>query len=290
VSGPLSDLHFALLGPGKVGTSLALWALNTGARLVAIGGGRGKPLHPILAGEHPREGDLAAIDADLLLIAVADTALDAEVKKLAGARCRVVLHVSGSRTAAALAPLARPATALGSLHPLLPFPSVLETPPESIVFGVDGDAPARDLAARLARAWGGSTVEIPPESRLLYHFAATLAAGGVASVLGGAAALARRLGLGTGVLEGYRRLANAALNSVDLNAAGAGVTGPVARGDSALVLAQWEALATVDPALLAASRSIARLTLAAIVEKGVLNEGHRRILRAIEKADHPPLS
>jgi predicted short-subunit dehydrogenase-like oxidoreductase (DUF2520 family) len=230
------------------------------------------------------------VDADLLLIAVADTAFDAEIRRLAATRCRVVLHVSGSRTGAALEPLATAATVVGSLHPLWPFPSVLETPPANIVFGVDGDPQALDMAARLAHAWGGSTERIPPESRLLYHLGATLAAGGVATVLAGAASVARKLALGEGVLEGYRRLAGAAVASVQLTGAGSRVTGPVARGDSDLVLAQWRALAAVDPRALAVSRALARWTLSQLGEREALSEGHRRILRAIEEADGRTLS
>ena len=46
-------------------------------------------------------------------------------------------------------------------------------------FAVDGDPEARALAGRLAAAWGGTAAEVPAEARPLYHFAATLAAGGV---------------------------------------------------------------------------------------------------------------
>jgi predicted short-subunit dehydrogenase-like oxidoreductase (DUF2520 family) len=290
MAAPLRGLRFALLGPGKVGTSLALWALDAGARLEAVGGGRGKPLHPRLLEGQRAGADLAAVEADVLLVAVADSALEAVIQRLGSTRCRVVLHVSGSRTAAVLTPLAGASTALGSLHPLWPFSRVVETPPEHIVFGVDGDPPAQEMAERLATAWGGSTEPIPPGSRLLYHFAATLAAGGAATVLAGAAALARKLELGGGVLEGYRRLAEAAVSSVELTAAGPNVTGPVARGDCDLVVAQWKALAEVDPQLLSASRAIARLTLSLVGEREALTEGHRRILRALEGADDPPLS
>ena len=71
---------------------------------------------------------------------------------------------------------------------------------------MDGDPEARDLAFRLAAAWGAEAAEVPAAARPLYHFAATLAAGGVVTLLAAAEEIAERLGLPEAVTRGYLEL------------------------------------------------------------------------------------
>ena len=96
-----------------------------------------------------------------------------------------------------------------------------------------GSPAAVALGRRLAAAWGAECGEIPPETRLLYHFAATLAAGGVTTLLSAAADLAGRLGLPPGVVSGYLELARGAIDAArDASDPARAITGPAARGDS----------------------------------------------------------
>ncbi|HEX5760261.1 MAG TPA: NAD(P)-binding domain-containing protein, partial [Thermoanaerobaculia bacterium] len=77
---PLRDLTVALAGPGRVGTSLARWAVAAGARLVAVGtspSGRGGELARELGAEAVPAGELASAGLGLLLVAVPDPALPA---------------------------------------------------------------------------------------------------------------------------------------------------------------------------------------------------------------------
>src|SRR5215470_16815031 len=67
----LAGLRFSLVGPGRVGSSLAAWAEAAGAQRVATAG----------------SGDLAGLESagqDLVLIAVPDGALPAVAERLAG--------------------------------------------------------------------------------------------------------------------------------------------------------------------------------------------------------------
>jgi predicted short-subunit dehydrogenase-like oxidoreductase (DUF2520 family) len=250
-SKPLAGLRFSVAGPGRVGSSLARWATAAGAELVAVGGRHAG--EPAWKGGPPQVAleDLATADQDLLLIAVGDGAIAEVAAALAGRpQARVALHTSGSLDASALAPLQAVGASTGSLHPLKAFPHPLPDPAEgrSVFFAVDGDAEARDLAFRLARAFGGVAAEVPAAARPLYHFAATLAAGGVVTLLAAAAEIAGGLGLPAAVTRGYLELArgslNAAVQTLDEGRPLAeAITGPVTRDDRETLRRHLAALA-----------------------------------------------
>jgi predicted short-subunit dehydrogenase-like oxidoreductase (DUF2520 family) len=293
-------LRSSVLGPGKVGRSLAAWieaAGGVGVRLVG------------------REGAAALSTAgeDLLIVAVPDQEVAAAAALLAARpQARVALHTAGALDASALAPLARAGTAAGSFHPLKAFPAVLPEVAEArgVCFALDGDPEAVALARRLVAAWGGAAVEVPAAARPVYHLAATLAAGGVVTLLAAAIELASALGLPSPVAGGYFALARGALERAEKaegravggtaegaaegntggtprgettgkegeegegaegrtggakGASGLGtaaaITGPAARGDLDTVERGLAALAAVDPAKVPLVAALARETL-----------------------------
>ncbi len=236
---PLAGLRFSVAGPGRVGTSLARWAMAGGAELVAVAGRRaGEPAWP---GGPPRVAlaDLATAGQDLLLIAVGDGAVAGVAARLAGRpQARVALHTAGSLDASALAPLRAGGSAVGSLHPLKAFTRPLPDPTggSGVFFGIDGDPEALALARRLATAWGGVASEVPAAARPLYHFAATLAAGGVVTLLAMAAEIAAGAGLPEEVTRGYLELARGALAAAgrthdEGRPLAEAIAGPVTRDD-----------------------------------------------------------
>ena len=262
---PLADLRFCLAGSGRVGSSLARWAAAGGARPVAIAyhsapaaavalaadlGARAVPLAELACGD----------ESDLLLVAVPDPALPEAVARLAGRpQAPVVLHTSGSRGADVLAPLAAgdtTASSIGALHPLKAFPRPLPHPDAArgVFFAVDGDEAAVALAERLVAAWGGIAGRVPGDRRDLYHLAATLAAGGVTTLLATAEHVACAAGLPPEVVGGYLELARGAVAaaSEEVVAGGsvaAAITGPVARGDDDTVARHLAALGELLPDL-----------------------------------------
>ena len=270
------------MGPGRVGTSVAGWTVAAGGELVAAAGRDG------LAG-------FGSAGQDLLLIAVPDGALAEVAERLARRpQAAVALHTSGIREAAVLAPLREAGTAIGTLHPLKVFPRALAAPDEAqgVFFALDGDATAQELARRLVAAWGGVAGEVPAAARPLYHFAATLAAGGVATLLATAADLATRAGLPPEVARGYLELARgtvAAAIAAPIQTPGAAlaaITGPVARGDLATVQSHFEALRAAAPERLDLARELARETLRQVSAVQDLSPGHQALLAWLD--EHQP--
>ena len=275
---PLHGLTFSVAGPGRVGASLAAWLEARGARRIASSGRAGLP-------------ELASAGQDLLLVAVPDPVLPAVAAELARRpQAAVVLHTSGSLDAGALAPLKAGGSAAGTLHPLKAFPHILPDPEEArgVFFAVEGDPAARELAFRLAAAWGAEAAEVPAAARTLYHFAATLAAGGVVTLLAAAEEIAGRLGLPSAVTRGYLELckgavAGAAEAHAEGRPLGAALTGPVARGDRDTVARHLEALRELAPEKLPLNLALARETIRQRERGSGVGPGHRGVLEELER-------
>lgn len=280
----LGGLRFSLVGAGRVGRSLTVWAASAGARPVAVAGRaprRDAEFAARFGAVAVSTEELCSEGQDLLLVAVPDPAL-AEVAALLAdrAQARVVLHASGSTPAAVLAPLAARGSAIGGCHPLRAFPVASEDLAEAAgtFFALDGDLEAVALAQRLVGAWAGSSATVPAEARLLYHFAATLAAGGVATLLAAVHELATTLGLPPAAQKGYLELARSALLASERAAApAAAITGPLARGDAELALAELGALHARLPALSPLALALSRETLRQLERAGAATADHRQL-------------
>jgi len=297
----LEDLTFTLVGAGKVGTSLAGWLVAAGARATAVGlragpapaGETGRTLAGALGVPAVPVDALASGGDGLLLVAVADAALDEVIGALAARpQAAVALHTAGSRGAAALAPLRARGAAVGSFHPLKAFPRALADPAAArgTFFAVDGDPAAQRLGRRLAAAWGATAAEVPEERRTLYHFAATLAAGGVTTLVAAADELAVRLGLPPEAGRGYLELARGALAAVVPAGGGpaAAITGPAARGDRATVERHLAALAEGAPELVPLAVLLGRESLRQIARRGPLDGPRRNLAAALEARTAAP--
>ncbi|MGB5879448.1 MAG: Rossmann-like and DUF2520 domain-containing protein [Thermoanaerobaculia bacterium] len=291
-------MTFSLVGPGRVGTSLACWLAELGGSLVDVAGRSDKAARDLatrLGGDTAKVQNLKSENEDLLLIAVSDSALADVAATLARyPQAKVALHTSGHLPAAVLQPLGRQGTATGTLHPLKAFPEVLPAASAAVgsVFAVDGDAEAQQMARRLVAAWSGEAVEIPAESRPLYHLAASLAAGGVVTLLATACDLARGAGLPEAVGRGYLELARGALDQTQgLADPAAAITGPVARGDLETLETQLGRLQEADPERAALVVALAQETLRHQRRRGKSDSAHEALqsfLDALLAADRGP--
>jgi len=290
---PLDGLSFALVGPGRVGTSLGEWARAAGAVCRAVAG-------------RARSADLAALaerwqavatttalwDApavDLVLIAVPDAAIPEVARRLAGrVRSGVALHTAGALGPSVLAPLETTGIAIGCLHPLRAFPASEPDPAAArgTFYALDGDARARTLGRRLAEALGGEAAVVPEAVRPVYHLAASFAAGGVATVYASAIALARAGGVPAAAYPGYARLAAGALEAAAAAAEPAdAITGPAVRGDLDTVERQLAALRAVAPAFTGLAIAVARAALERRAERGPLSASQKALLERLERPD-----
>lgn len=253
MSQPMPTLN--LVGAGRVGKTLGrLWqeagvlqiqdvlttsATSAQAAVDFIGAGRAVPTPAQLR------------PADLWLLAVPDRQIAASAQQLAACKLPPALafHASGALAAAELAPLEAAGWRCASAHCILSFADPARVLPQFLgtVCALEGDAEATAQLQPLFTAIGAHCFALASEHKLIYHAAAVWATNFLPVLQAQAEALWRHSGLPPELLPGLRErlLRNAVDNLLALGPAGA-LTGPAARGDSALVHRQGLAVAAQD--------------------------------------------
>lgn len=184
----------------------------------------------------------------VILIATPDDVISAVARELARIggeelRGRVVLHTSGAQDSQALAPLKECGASVGSMHPLQTFSGVGVPDLAGKVFAVEGDVIAVRAARQIARALGGSPVQIAAGKKVLYHAAAALAAGHVLALIEAATQLLTSLGMKrTEAMRALLPLTRQVLDNFERVGPRAAWTGPLARGDYKVVASHLRAL------------------------------------------------
>ncbi len=236
---------FALVGPGRAGSAVALALADRGWRPVAVAGRSAdapstQKLAARLGARAVGVAD-AGRDADVVVIATPDAAIADTAAALAPALRpgSLVIHLSGASTLHELdgVVLARPDVQIGSLHPLQTLPS--------------GDSGRARLAGSWCAVDGSPRVErialtvrmrpfrLDPADRLRYHAAASVASNHIVALLG----QVERLAANTGVpFEAFLPLVRGAVENVSELGPADALTGPVARGDHETVARHLDAL------------------------------------------------
>lgn len=267
---PRSDV--AVIGPGRVGTTLAAALTRAGHRVVAVAGGRPASRERFashIAGvrlvEEPAE---AARRAGLVLVTTPDDVLRDVVTAIAladGFRDgQFVVHTAGSQGLAALERARLGGAHIAACHPAQTFPSG-GVDPDAILgaaWAVTAAADDRLWARDLVEQLGGTPHDVPDDVRELYHAGLVVASNAV----GAAVAVARQLLLGARVDDPAAFLAPLAHASADnVIARGASaLTGPVVRGDVGTVAAHLDRLAADAPHLADAYRHLSQVVLAQV--------------------------
>nr|WP_198165188.1 DUF2520 domain-containing protein [Nocardia fusca] len=221
-----------------------------------------------------------AARSELLILAVPDAELAGLVRGLASSGTvrpgTIVAHTSGANGIGVLAPLREAGALPLAVHPAMTFTGHDEDLSRlaNACFGITAaDEIGYAIAQSLVIEMGGEPVRVAEEHRTLYH--AALAHGSnhlVTLVLDAVEALRQALA-GPGLLGQQTvddqpgglperllaPLASAALDNA-LRRGQAALTGPVARGDTAAVVAHLEALTAADPEIAAGYRALSRRT------------------------------
>ena len=273
----------AVIGPGRVGTALAIALPRPAYEVVAVSGrsgavgtagpaGPGGPAGPamerftaLVPEARVRSARDACRAADLVLVCVPDDALEDVVRDIAEAGGVVAgsrwVHTAGGAGLAPLRPAALAGAGAAACHPAQTFPD-----PLAGAAALPGTSWAV-TAAEADLGWSrvlvtdlrGSPVTVPDGSRPLYHAGVTVGSNATSAVV----ALARELLVGAGVEDPASLLAPLATASA-ANAArrgAAALTGPVRRGDVGTVAAHVGELERVLPEAVEAYLALARITL-----------------------------
>ncbi|PLX93008.1 MAG: DUF2520 domain-containing protein [Desulfuromonas sp.] len=293
----MSETTFALIGPGRVGRSIAYRLVQDGYHLSAIISrslSRAKEAATFVGATGCASCDLSAVThADIVLLAVADDQIATVAEELAARKIikteTLLVHFSGLHPAVIL----RPKGGLGrvaSIHHLLSFAE-----PERAVVAlsgtpcaIEGDAAALAEAETLVRAWGGEPFRLASEHKGLYHAAACVASNFQVTL----AALARDLLAPCGLdAEAARALLLPIQQATSANLAQlppeSALTGPIVRGDFGTVQAHLHALTQTVPQALSLYRQLGLATVALAETSGRLPADAARRLRQELSTDAP---
>jgi len=158
-------------------------------------------------------------------------------------RGKIVLHTSGALGSDVLRPLALRGAAIGSLHPLQTFSGRTIPGLAGSTCAIEGSAVALRAARRVCRELGGVPVVLPPGRKAAYHAAAALAAGHVLAVIEAAVRILVSVGFSRkAAVRALVPLTRQTLANYERVGARAAWTGPLSRGDFAVIERHLEAL------------------------------------------------
>jgi predicted short-subunit dehydrogenase-like oxidoreductase (DUF2520 family) len=237
--------RIAIVGPGRLGTALALElkrAQYTISEIVSGSSAASKRKAGDLARKvkaHASTSDRARLDADLVWFCVPDREIASSSRQLASVvdwRKKIAFHSSGALASDELKSLRQSGALVASVHPLMTFvtgsmPSLIGVP-----FAMEGDAAAVRSARQIVRALGGEAFTIRKQYKAAYHAWGAFASPLLVAMLVTAEQLARKAGLSA---VGARKkmlpiVRQTIANYGALGAAGA-FSGPIVRGDAEIV-------------------------------------------------------
>jgi len=286
---PIAD-SVGLVGPGRAG-AVVTSALARAGRPVTGWAGREQVsaaasarMRRLLAGV-PQLGLTDLVDAsDVVLLAVRDAALPGTVEAItalpSSVRSRTAFwHLSGAAGIDVLAPLRDPAgVRLLALHPAVTFTGTAADLPrlDGVTWACTFDDHASTLAYALVHELGGRPVDVAEDDRPRYHAALSHASNFLAVLQSQAVDVLRGIGVSdpSAVLGPLVRsaLSNALFDPPVY-------TGPISRGDSAVIAAHLAAFTDPDSRLTYAALTTA--TLHRLTASGSLDEATTAAVAAV---------
>jgi len=233
-------MHIGLIGTGTVGATVAIRLQQQGytvSRVASRTIGKAQALAQRIGAAVCSPQEILE-HCDLVLLATPDRAIAPLAEQVAGwgHAGQILVHFSGALSSEVMA-CARPAGArLLSIHPLQTFADVdraLAALPGTH-FTVEGDDP--EFGRRLVQDLGGIPHLIDARNKVLYHAAACIASNYLVVLAAVANDLLASCGFAPGeALPALLPLLRGTLASLAANGLPDALTGPIARGDVAVV-------------------------------------------------------
>ena len=282
---------FSIIGCGAVGKTVGrlfheagifhlreiLTRSRASAELAVEFIGAGRPVAGI--------GELAP--ADLYLVAASDDVIAACAVELAASGLirpgTVVCHMSGALPSSALAPVAELGALVASVHPVKSFADFRVSVSDfaGTWCGIEGDPPAVELLSGAFGAIGGRIFSLDPRFKTIYHAGSVLVCNYLTSLMEAGVRAYEKGGLERETaLQVMEPLVRGTVDNIFRLGTVQALTGPIARGDAAVVSAQLDALEGWDQELAAIYRSLAGVAVGLSRKRGQASESD---LAAVEK-------
>jgi predicted short-subunit dehydrogenase-like oxidoreductase (DUF2520 family) len=236
--------RIAIVGPGRLGSALALELRRAGYRISEIVSGKSsvsrRKARALAKQVHARAtASGTRLDAGLVWFCVPDREIARAARQLEDVvdwRGKTALHSSGALTSNELRGLRLRGASVASVHPLMtfvggPVPSLTGVP-----FALEGDAAALRVARRIVRDLGARMFSISKSKKLAYHAWGAFTSPLLIALLVTGERVARAAGLSTA--EARTKMLpivrQTLANYAQFGPAGA-FSGPIVRGDAQVV-------------------------------------------------------
>ncbi len=293
-----NEYSVAIIGPGKVGTSLGILYAQNGGRVVAVGG---RDLEKTKATAAQISGDViststhdAAQSADYIIISVSDDAIQSVCETIAEEKGfregSVVIHCSGALSSLELASAQDKCKCyLGSMHPLQTFPDVpsaLQKLPGAYCF-YEGDSETLPFINHFAKVIGMTPVQLERNLKSLYHASAVIACNYLIVLFDAAIETASLSGIEPkNAWLALRPLIEATLRNVDKLGTTSALTGPIVRGDADTVCKHLQDLDDTSPEIGSLYRELGLRALSIADKRNTLSpEKYGALLTLLKSRD-----
>ena len=272
----------AIIGPGRVGTSLGVLAGRAGYSVVAVGGRRKESTTTAARriGKHVCAYDTidAAKSAEMVLLCLPDDLIERICEKLAREnkfiKGAIVVHCSGAFSSNILSTAREYCQcSVASMHPLQTFPTVdaaIKMMSGTYCF-YEGDEGAIPVIERFAKDIGLRPIQISSTSKILYHAAAVMACNYFVALMDSAIMLTEKAGFDRTIAwSAIEPLVATTLNNITEMGTINSLTGPIARGDVKTVRRHLQKLALTPEHLASVYRTMGLYTVEIAVRKGTI--------------------
>jgi predicted short-subunit dehydrogenase-like oxidoreductase (DUF2520 family) len=238
----------AFIGAGRLAQSLAPALAAAGWPVLAVGSRRIESALALAA----RLPDCQALPmaqavamAELVFISTPDDAIADTAAALPWRRGQMVVHCSGATPLDALAAARAAGAQVGGFHPLQIFsdPETARALLAGTSVAIEADGGLQALLHQLAHALGMKPFALPAGGRAAYHAAANLAASFLLSMLDEACQVWAAAGLpAEQALDALLPLSRGTLAAAQQRGLAGALSGPISRGDTAVVAGHLQAL------------------------------------------------
>jgi len=282
----------AIVGCGKVGTTLAIWLSDVGYGICGVASrSLASARQASESAENPEYTQTnweATRQADVVFITTPDGIIPDVCTDISTNRGykedAVVLHCSGAHPSTILSSARDNGAHIGSMHPLQSFASIKKeaNPFQGIIAAVEGEDRAVDAARQIAADLGATPYTIRTQAKMLYHASAVVASNYLVALVGLAFKLIAAAGItGKDAFAVLGPLINGTLGNIEKVGVTQALTGPISRGDVETVQQHLETMSAQTPDLVPLYQALGTDTIGIAEAAGTLSDEAAEKLRRL---------
>jgi predicted short-subunit dehydrogenase-like oxidoreductase (DUF2520 family) len=272
-------LKLGFIGAGTVGTALAVLLKRQGYQVAAVYDI--KPSAPDRLTASVKDcrvmanSQQVADTVDLTFITTYDDAIELVASQVKWSKGKSVVHCSGADSTAILENARQSGAYVGGFHPLQTFAGLqqaIENIPGS-TFAIEAEEPLCTTLKEMAKALGGSCIQLKASDKVAYHAAAVFASNYLVTLVKMSADLWRTFSIPSDqATKALLPLMKGTLHNIETIGLPQCLTGPIARGDTGTVRKHLNDIADKTPNLLNPYKELGLQTIPIALAKGKINK------------------